>query len=370
METIKLLSANEAFYPHEGGAEKRSYELFTRLAKKGFEIKVITNPFDYQKEVDGISTEYITDLKEKQYFKESYRKVLGVMKFSSRVRDYLMRNRDFDILNFDEFPLLHAVKSSDLIKKAPASFFQWHEVLKDFYSSKGFPMSRGVEWEKQIAGIFRNHITVSKSIMTLLQRTYPVKNVHVIENGVNRRDFVNNTSKEWGKIIYVGRLEPNKRLDALIHAIRGMNDMELHIIGGGSQLERLRSLARDNTRIKLHGHVEPDELVRHIKNSWLFVLPSYREGFSIASLEAMAASVPVVTVRSEYNYAANEVIKNGFNGFVSSDFDDMVSRIKYLYSNEDEWRRLSQNAAHFTIDYDWNNIAGRLADLFRSKVSG
>lgn len=370
METIKLLSVNEAFYPHEGGAEKRSYELFTRLARKGFEISVLTNPLDSKERIDGINLEYITELREKEYFKESSRKVLGVMKFSRAVREGLSGRNDFDILNFDEFPLLHAIRSSDLIKRIPVSFFQWHEVLKDFYSNSGFLMRRAVEWEKQIPGIFRNHIAVSRSIMTLLQRTYPVRNVYVIENGVNRKNFVNNNSKEWGKLIYIGRLEPNKRVDAMIRAFKDLNGMELHIIGGGSQLERLRSIAHGNDKIKLHGHIDKDELVRHIKNAWLFVLPSYREGFSIASLEAMAASVPVITVKSEFNYAANEVIKNGFNGLVSNDFADMVSRIKYLYSNEDEWRRLSQNASHFTIDYDWDNIAEKLAGLFRSKVSG
>ena len=71
-----------------------------------------------------------------------------------------------------------------------------------------------------------------------------------------------------------------------------------------------------------------------MKESWLFAMPSNREGFSIASLEAMAASVPVITIEGQYNLAANEVIKDGRNGIIAKSFDDMSARIEKLYKDE------------------------------------
>ncbi len=368
MDTIRLLSVNEAFFPHEGGAERRSYELFRRLAKKGFDIQVLTNKFGQVNDVEDLKIESVTKLKEEAYFKESSRKILGVLKFSRMVERALAEKRDYDILNFDEFPLYHAVKSSEYIRKAPVNFFHWHEVLKEFYSRKGLMWRMAVRWENEASKLFQNHIAVSKTVQNLLKKTYPLKNVSVIENGVDRKKFQNNGKKEWGKVIYVGRLEPHKRVDSLIRAFEGMNGMEFHIIGDGSQLDRLKSMANGKNNIKIHGHVDEEELLEHFKSAWLFALPSYREGFSIASIEAMASSVPVVTVRSDYNYAANEVIKNGYNGLISPDFPDLVSKMRYLYKEEDEWKRLSQNAEDFTIDYDWDSIATKMAGLFTSKV--
>lgn len=368
MDTIKMLSVNEAFFPHEGGAERRSYELFRRLGKKGFDIEVLTNPFGTLEQTEGLNIRNITTLREQDYFRQSSRKIRGVLNFSSSVRKALAGRRDYDILNFDEFPLYHAVKSQEEIRRSPVSFFHWHEVLKDFYSRKGLIWKLAINWERKVANLFTNHIAVSRTVRDLLKATYPISDVSVIANGVDRKAFQSNGKKDWGKIIYVGRLEPHKRLDSLIRAMDGMNGLELHVIGNGSQSNFLKSIIDGKKNISLHGHMDQDELMDYFRKAWLFVLPSYREGFSIASIEAMAASIPVVTVRSEYNYAANEVIKNGYNGLISTDFVDLMSRIRYLYNNEEEWNMLSRNALEFTADYDWDTIADEMAKLYSSKV--
>jgi len=191
----------------------------------------------------------------------------------------------------------------------------------------------------------------------------------VIQNGVNRKEFQNSYEKEWGKIVYVGRLEPHKRLDKMIEIFKKESDLQLQIIGAGSQLKYLKSMVNGNNNIKILGHVDKSQLLEEVKHSWLFVMPSYREGFSIASLEAMAASVPVLTVDSSFNYAANEIVRDGYNGIISSDFSDMITRIRGLYKDEDGWRAMSKNAYDFTSDYDWDNIADKLANLYLSSWS-
>ncbi|MCL4329507.1 MAG: glycosyltransferase family 4 protein [Candidatus Thermoplasmatota archaeon] len=370
MDMPRVLSVNEAFFPHEGGAEKRAYEILSRLGKRGFDVSVATNPFPGKEEVQGLDIEYITNLKESNYFKKNSRRLLGVNHFSSSVRKYVRdHRRDFDIFNFDEFPLIHALKGVRELTDRKTAFFTWHEVLRQFYAEKGFPWKIAASWEKQVSQEFRHHITVSSTISKLLSSIYSVHDSVVIQNGVNRKEFQNSYEKEWGKIVYVGRLEPHKRLDKMIEIFKKESDLQLQIIGAGSQLKYLKSMVNGNNNIKILGHVDKSQLLEEVKHSWLFVMPSYREGFSIASLEAMAASVPVLTVDSSFNYAANEIVRDGYNGIISSDFSDMITRIRGLYKDEDGWRAMSKNAYDFTSDYDWDNIADKLANLYLSSWS-
>lgn len=369
MDLPRLLFVNEAFYPHEGGAERRSYETLYRLVKKGFDVKVLTNSFDKNEEFSEFDVEYVSRMKDPDYFDHSSRKIGGVLKFTSRVKKKLREYNDYDIYSFDEFPILHAIKGFDVIKRGVPKFFTWHEVLKDFYLQKGGLWKMAARWEKKVSELSDNNIAVSNAIYQLLLKKYNKRNVTVIENGVNISDFSTRMEKDWGKIIYVGRIEPHKRLDLLLKEVSRSSNFSLDIIGGGSQLAHLKSLVNGSKNISILGHLPKDELIERIKKAWMFVMPSCREGFSIASLEAMAASVPVVTTRSEFNFAANEIIQDGKNGLVTDGFSEMFARMNDLYRNEEQWRALSQSATSFSKMYDWNIIADKLAKLYISAWS-
>lgn len=370
MDYPRIVSSNESFHPHEGGAETRSFETFKRLAKKGFEIKVLTNGFTEQPEIDGIDVEFVTDLKPSKYFKVDSRYLMGAMKFASGVRKRLKDYRDYDIFNFDEFPLIHALSGAQAIDRKKNTFFTWHEVLRDYYFSRNVFWRKVASWEGLVYKYINNHIAVSDKVSELLRSTYGGnKRIEIINNGVNTEEYKCNNSKEWGKIIYVGRLEAHKRLDLLVKHVNRHKDLNLQIVGSGSQLNSLKSMVNGHGNISFTGHIPHDELVREIKNSWLFVMPSYREGFSIASLEAMAASVPVMALDGPYNLAINEVIRDGYNGLVSSDFEDMIYKIKQLYGDEDRWNILSRNARDFSTRYDWDTIADKLEKLYTGVVN-
>lgn len=361
MDLPCLLSIHESFYPHEGGAEKRAFETLTRLSKKGFGVKVLTNPFPERVEIPGMDIEYVTDLHEKQYFSNGSRKILGVRKFTSAIQEKLRHNHDHDIYAFDEFPLLPAIKGAAELPVDKPKFMTWHEVLEDFYMAKGALWRIAAHWEREVAHTFNNNIAVSRKVASILETKYGTPKASVIENGVNVKEYQTKQDKCWGKVTYVGRLEPHKRLDQLVTHFSKLDNFELEIIGRGSQLERLREQAEGIRNVKVLGHLEHEELVSRLKESWLFLMPSVREGFSIASLEAMAASVPVITIQSQYNLAANEIIRDGENGIVARDFDDMNTRIQNLYNDTESWSNLSLHATEFSKGYDWGVISERLS---------
>lgn len=98
------------------------------------------------------------------------------------------------------------------------------------------------------------------------------------------------------RILYVGRLDPQKAPEVIIQAVAGL-DFDLTLIGDGSERTRLQELV---SRLGLAGRVRFIESVphasiqEHYHRADIFALASHYEGFCIPVLEAMASTLPVV----------------------------------------------------------------------------
>ena len=99
-------------------------------------------------------------------------------------------------------------------------------------------------------------------------------------------------------IVSVGRLDPVKALDILLHAFALLPDhldSQLLIVGDGPESPRLRQLTAElNLQPRVFFAGPRRDIPGILKAADLFVMPSLFEGFGLAALEAMAAGLPVV----------------------------------------------------------------------------
>jgi len=109
------------------------------------------------------------------------------------------------------------------------------------------------------------------------------------------------STEQCFRVISVGRLEKEKGHIDLVYAISSLiknrnSNIQLHIIGDGSQLNILRTLAtRLNVNILLHGAItDRHVLFDLLATADVFVIPSHTEGMPRALLEAMAIGLPCV----------------------------------------------------------------------------
>jgi glycosyltransferase involved in cell wall biosynthesis len=110
-------------------------------------------------------------------------------------------------------------------------------------------------------------------------------------------------------VLAVCRLEPQKGIDVAIRAVREIPNAHLVVLGEGPQRRELEQLADD--RVHLLGRV-PD-VAAWLRRADVLVHPVRWEGFGLAMLEAMLASLPVVATRVS---SIPEIVVDGETGLL------------------------------------------------------
>lgn len=135
----------------------------------------------------------------------------------------------------------------------------------------------------------------------LINNGYNVDENTILDKNVSaqRRRLIENTGRK--KIISVCRLVPQKNVDLLIRSFLGLVDeghsnIELEIVGDGSEMEGLRKLIppEQESLVNFVGHVERDEVERILNTADLYCLLSDFEGAPNAVFEAILNCVPVI----------------------------------------------------------------------------
>jgi glycosyltransferase involved in cell wall biosynthesis len=103
------------------------------------------------------------------------------------------------------------------------------------------------------------------------------------------------SSERERRILYVGRLSPEKGVDTLLRAASDLPGT-VEIIGDGPERSRLEATAPGN--VVFRGELARLEVLERIKSATAIAVPSrWYETFSLVSLEAMATGTPVLASR-------------------------------------------------------------------------
>ena len=175
-------------------------------------------------------------------------------------------------------------------------------------------------------------------------------------------------------ILFVGRVEREKRLDILLEALEGLEEggMQLAVAGKGSCERRLLALARRRLppgSVVFTGFVPDAELPALLNSADLFVMPSEAELQSLATLEAMACGLPVLAADAG---ALPELVRPGVNGFLfrSGCGRDAAGRLKEMAGRRDEWARMGAASRAMAEAHDLSRTIRAYDELYRRLVEG
>jgi glycosyltransferase involved in cell wall biosynthesis len=170
--------------------------------------------------------------------------------------------------------------------------------------------------------------------------------------------------------VSVSRLSNEKNIDFMIDAInelrqRSERPFRFLMIGEGHQHERLQQHIDGmglQDHVTLVGAIPPDDMAiwYQLGDAFLFASKSETQGMVI--LEAMAAGLPVVAVRSS---GIDDVVRHGFNGFKTPEKQDQwCAHVQQLLENDELREELASHALEFAADYSVEQFAWDVREIY------
>jgi len=200
-------------------------------------------------------------------------------------------------------------------------------------------------------------IAVSRDLAAYVEQRglFPASATDVIYNGVDQQRYQQQASGTLRARLNIpadailigslGNIRPAKNYETLIDAVGLLNNPRLHFVIAGHQKKELmdqltaqmHALGVDQ---QMHFIGFYDNTPEFLKQLDLFVLSSSSEGFSIATIEAMAAGVPVIATRCG---GPEEILQHGSTGYLVATKapQQLADAIQHLLSHSDEAKRLA-----------------------------
>jgi glycosyltransferase involved in cell wall biosynthesis len=334
-----LIDTCEPFY--RGGYERRVWSFARELVRQGHEVIIYTScPRDEVIE----EVQFIRLSKPRVYFnRRGVRNIWADLLFSVSILRLFDKvyAYELDILDVCATPFVHLPVAALMawFKKIP-TVVTCHEALlaslPDYVKERGHggPVGRFFFFHL-LRFIYKvgmwsiwQRIAVSKRTGAALEAEY-YPPVDVVEFGLEPEAFAVQAPEERPeaepvRFVFCGRLTPIKQVDQAVEALLSLRgsgaSFHFDIIGEGSErvaLEKKVETAKAGDAFTFHGELSEAAKRDVLGRSDVFILSSPREGFSIATLEAMAQGCCAVVVNDPTRpNGALDFVQDGEQGLV------------------------------------------------------
>ena len=221
---------------------------------------------------------------------------------------------------------------SDLNKKNLIDSFGSQQKMKDYFT-----------YFNAVFGITQHIIDNCHSLINIRNKPLFL--------GVDLKSYNYINKKFCCSIIFVGSLIKTKRIDRFIKLAKLFPMLDFKIVGHGIEYDKLVKLSTEN--VFFMGLLNHSEINEVFKRSALLFLPSESEGFPKVILEAAAAGVASIVYNS---YGANEWIDNKKNGFIVTNFNEVVALINEILSNPKLLNQVSKETKQLAKRFDWKDV--------------
>lgn len=262
---------------------------------------------------------------------------------------------------------------------------------KVIYTAHGFHFYRGCPWRNDL--LYKNAERImaryTDRIITINQEDYEaakkfhlkrkgevywipgvgveVKQIHNLKIDIKKKRRELGFDIEQPLILSVGELNRNKNHEAIIRAITGLKEkVNYCICGEGSLKKYLIDLVKQlklTKTVKFLGY--RDDIIEIMKASDLFVHPSYREGLSVALMQAMAAELPVICSKIRGN---TDLIKDKQNGYLvePQDVDGFRHKIEEIIENRNLRSLFGERNRQDALQFDCKQIQHLMEKVYES----
>ena len=326
----------------------------TSLAKRGFQIRIISLGGD---EIEGIDVVRFKRMGKFSYFIHSSKAVKAALEFKPDiVHVHYAGGYGIWGVKTKFHPLVLSVWGSD-VETLPKSFFYRpfiHSILS--------------EADKITA--------TSKSLTesTLKIQSDVTDKISTIPFGVPIPEQLFEFPKaDFTSAIYLKHLEKIYAPDILIKAtakvVTLFPNFKLTICGDGTLKDSLHQLVQRlglENQITFTGYIDNKNVYDLIKQHHFMVMPSLKEGFGVAAVEAFACGRPVVATNVG---GIPEIITNGKNGYMvdPNNVQQLANAINTMISDKERMIEMGRNGYEIAKQkFDWEKCVDKMVAVYES----
>lgn len=356
---VLLLNERDPLHPKTGGAETHVYEIFGRLAARGYPVTHFSSSFP-----GCAKNEYHQGVE--------IRRLGGLPLYYPRVLWETVRATragDFDIVVecLNKVPYYSPAYSA-----VPVLALCHHLFGEVAFAQVPWPIAATV-WasERLIPSVYRSRpfLAISESTRRdLVARGLPRDRISVSQPGIAPASLTIDPAAPRGHgVIYVGRLEVYKRIEVMLHAMAKLAPRfpraPIVVVGRGPARPALEAMARDlglADRIRFTGFVDDAQRDALLAEARVCVCPSEKEGWGLTVMESNAVGTPVVATDAD---GLRDSVRDGETGYLvaEGDVDGFAQRIGELLENDVLAAKMSGTALAWAKHFDWDRAADDMA---------
>jgi glycosyltransferase involved in cell wall biosynthesis len=173
------------------------------------------------------------------------------------------------------------------------------------------------------------------------------------------------------RLVSVMRLNPKKRPLALVAMMERLRRLpvELRIVGDGPERTLLgRAIASSGLgdRIEICGRCSRDEIRSILAESDVFVLPTVRESFGLAALEARCVGLPVVGMAES---GVSEIIAHDQEGLLAHSDVEFAAHVATLVNDRGKRETIAAHNRSTAPDCDWPRVIDAHLAVYREAIA-
>lgn len=386
---MKIAYFTDTFLPRVDGVAYTIYEHSRLLAKRGNKVKIYAPSYperNKNEKINGVAVERYSSIPLPTYkgirisFPNIYTIYNSIKKFNPDIIHFHTPGpigiSAILLAKFLKIPLIttyHTLWSETLPPLPPFNLvykiFKTDEVEKDLF--------KNAIWK--ISGDFFDNcdvvISPAKIIMDELLIHNHKSKIVVVSNGVDTNKFKAKARPKTNfKILYVGRLSHEKKIDIVIKAfakvVKDLPQAKMEIVGDGPMLENLKDLVKKlklSGRVIFHGSIARERIVDYYKRCDVFATASAMEVQPLTLLEAMSCGLPIVGVKMA---GVAGMVKDGVNGYLvpPTNPTTMSKKIVKILSSNKLRLKLSKNSQKIARANSLTSSIQKLEDLYKETI--
>ncbi len=368
-----LMNIGIVCYPTFGGSGVVATELGIALAKEGHKVHFIT----YSQPTR------LSFFNENLYYHEV--EIRAYPLFAYPPYELALASKMVDVVKYEKLDLLHVhyaiphASAAYMAKQILATEGIEIPVVTTLHGTDITLVGKDASYEPVVTFSINQSDGITAVSDDLKKDTYEhfavTKDIRVIPNFIDLERFKKQPKEHFKKaicpndeklLVHTSNFRKVKRVDDVVRIfdkVRQHIPAKLLLVGDGPERKPIESLCRELRTcddIRFLGKLEQVEEVLSVAD--LFIMPSEKESFGLAALEAMACEVPVISSNAG---GIPELNVNGKTGFLSDvgDVDDMVKNALTILDPAN-LETFKKNALARAKEFDIENILPRYEEFY------